>query len=84
MDDSLKLAATLYPDLFGLFLLEEYREKMVETIAELDEDLTMKFLEGEEISIEELKAALRKGVIACEVNPVFCGTAYRNKGVQLV
>lgn len=65
-------------------LAEEYREKMVETIAELDEDLTMKFLEGEEISIEELKAALRKGVIACEVNPVFCGTAYRNKGVQLV
>lgn len=65
-------------------LAEEYREKMVETIAELDEDLTMKFLEGEEISVEELKAALRKGVIACEVNPVLCGTAYRNKGVQLV
>ena len=65
-------------------LAEEYREKMVETIAELDEDLTMKFLEGEEIAVEELKAALRKGVIACEVNPVFCGTAYRNKGVQLV
>lgn len=65
-------------------LAEEYREKMVEAIAELDEDLTMKFLEGEEISIEELKAALRKGVIACEINPVFCGTAYRNKGVQLV
>ena len=65
-------------------LAEEYREKMVEAIAELDEDLTMKFLEGEEISIEELKVALRKGVIACEVNPVFCGTAYRNKGVQLV
>ena len=65
-------------------LAEEYREKMVETIAELDEDLTMKFLEGEEISVEELKAALRKGVIACEVNPVFCGTAYRNKGVQLI
>ncbi|WP_352407134.1 elongation factor G [Acetoanaerobium noterae] len=65
-------------------LAEEYREKMVEAIAELDEDLTMKFLEGEEISIEELKTALRKGVIACEVNPVFCGTAYRNKGVQLI
>ena len=65
-------------------LAEEYREKMVEAIAELDEDLTMKFLEGEEISIEELKTALRKGVIACQVNPVFCGTAYRNKGVQLV
>lgn len=65
-------------------LAVEYREKMVEAIAELDEDLTMKFLDGEEISVDELKAALRKGVIACEINPVFCGTAYRNKGVQLV
>ena len=64
-------------------LAAEYREKMVEAIAELDEDLTMKFLDGEEISVDELKATLRKGVIACEINPVFCGTAYRNKGVQL-
>ena len=63
---------------------EEYREIMVEKIAELDEDLTMKFLEGEEISIEELKAALRKGVIEVKINPVFCGTAYRNKGVPLL
>lgn len=63
---------------------KEYREKMVETIAELDEELTMKYLEGEEISIDELKAALRKGVITCSINPVFCGTAYRNKGVQLI
>lgn len=63
---------------------EEYREIMVEKIAELDEDLTMKFLEGEEISNEELKAALRKGVIEVKINPVFCGTAYRNKGVPLL
>ncbi len=63
---------------------EEYREIMVEKIAELDEELTMKFLEGEEISIEELKAALRKGVIEVKINPVFCGTAYRNKGVPLL
>ena len=63
---------------------EEYREIMVEKIAEIDEDLTMKFLEGEEISIEELKAALRKGVIEVKINPVFCGTAYRNKGVPLL
>ena len=63
---------------------EEYREIMVEKIAELDEDLTMKFLEGEEISVEELKAALRKGVIEVKINPVFCGTAYRNKGVPLL
>ncbi len=63
---------------------EEYREIMVEAIAELDEELTMKFLEGEEISVEELKKALRKGVIETKINPVFCGSAYRNKGVQLV
>ncbi|WFD10384.1 elongation factor G [Tepidibacter hydrothermalis] len=63
---------------------EEYREQLVETIAETDEELMMRYLEGEEISNDELKAALRKAVIACEVNPVFCGTAYKNKGVQLL
>ena len=63
---------------------EEYREIMVEAIAELDEELTMKYLEGEEISVDELKAALRKGVISTAINPVFCGSAYRNKGVQLL
>ena len=63
---------------------QEYRDKMIEAIAELDEDLTMKYLEGEEISVEELKVALRKGVISTSINPVFCGSAYRNKGVQLV
>ncbi len=65
-------------------LAEERREIMVEAIAELDEELTMKFLEGEEISIPELKAALRKGVIDAVINPVFCGSAYRNKGVPLL
>lgn len=63
---------------------EEYREAMVEAVAETDEDLMMKYLEGEEITIEELKAAIRKATIACEMNPVFCGTAYRNKGVQFL
>ena len=63
---------------------EEYREIMVEAIAELDEELTMKYLEGEEISIDELKKTLRKGVISTAINPVFCGSAYRNKGVQLL
>ena len=63
---------------------EEYRAIMVEAIAELDEELTMKYLEGEEISVDELKAALRKGVISTAINPVFCGSAYRNKGVQLL
>ena len=67
-----------------LAIAEERREMMVEAIAELDEDLTMKYLEGEEISVPELKAALRKGVIAAAINPVFCGSAYRNKGVPLL
>ncbi|WEK53814.1 MAG: elongation factor G [Candidatus Cohnella colombiensis] len=62
--------------------VEELRSIMVEKIAELDEDLTMKFLEGEEISIPELKAALRKGVCSVKIFPVVCGSSYRNKGVQ--
>ncbi|HOT26532.1 MAG TPA: elongation factor G, partial [Anaerolineaceae bacterium] len=67
----------------------EYREKaarkraeLVEKIAELDDALIEKFLEGETISLAELKAALRKGVINASVTPVFCGTSLRNKGVQ--
>ncbi|HNH27759.1 MAG TPA: elongation factor G, partial [Anaerolineales bacterium] len=61
---------------------EEARSKMVEKIAELDDELTMKFLEAEEISVDELKAALRKGVIANKATPVFCGSSLKNKGVQ--
>jgi elongation factor G len=61
---------------------EEYRAKMVEAICETDESLMEKFFGEEEISEEELKAALRKACIACEIIPVFCGSAYRNKGVQ--
>ena len=60
------------------------REVLVERIAELDEDLTEKFLEGEEISLEELKKALRKAVINNLATPVFCGSSLKNKGVQLV
>ncbi len=60
----------------------EYREKLVEDIAETDEELMEKYLGGEEITEEELKVALRKACIACDLVPVFCGTAYRNKGVQ--
>lgn len=63
-------------------MAQEWREKMVEAVAETDEELMMKYLEGEEITVEELKTAIRKATIACEMNPVFCGTAYRNKGVQ--
>ncbi|MEI8103397.1 MAG: elongation factor G [Candidatus Moraniibacteriota bacterium] len=63
---------------------KEWREKLVERISETDDALTEKFLNGEEISVEELKAALRKATIATKLIPVMTGTALRNKGVQLV
>ncbi len=62
----------------------EDRATLVERIAELDDDLTVKFLEGEDISLAELKAALRKAVINNKATPVLCGSALRNKGIQLV
>jgi len=61
---------------------ELYHTEMIEKIAELDDDLMMKYLDGEELTTEELKAALRKGTCECAAVPVCCGTAYRNKGVQ--
>ena len=61
---------------------EEYHSKLVEQCVELDEDLMEKYLEGEDISVPELKAALRKGTIAGDAIPCLCGTAYKNKGVQ--
>jgi elongation factor G len=63
---------------------EEARAHMVEKIAELDDDLTMKYLEAQEITVEELKAALRKGVIANQAAAVFCGSSLKNKGVQVL
>jgi elongation factor G len=60
------------------------RAILIERIAELDESLTVKFLEGKKISVEELKVALRRAVIANQATPVFCGSSLRNKGVQLV
>ena len=60
----------------------EYREKLVETVAESDEELMEKYFAGEEISFDELKAAIRKMVVNSEIYPVYCGTAYRNKGIQ--
>ena len=60
----------------------EYREKLVETVAESDEELMEKYFGGEELTIDELKAGIRKLTINSEVYPVYCGTAYRNKGVQ--
>ena len=63
---------------------DDARAYMVEKIAELDDNLTMKYLEGDEITVEELKAALRKGVIANQAAPVFCGSSLKNKGVQVL
>ena len=63
---------------------QEYREKLVEAVAETDEDLMMKYLEGEEITNEELKAGIRKATINVEFYPVLCGSAFKNKGVQLM
>ena len=61
---------------------EEYREKLVEACAEADDDLMEKYLGGEEITEDEIRRAIRKATIACEMTPVTCGTSYRNKGVQ--
>ena len=60
----------------------EYHDELVEKVCELDDDLTMMYLEGETPSVEQMKAALRKGTCECTAIPVCCGSAYRNKGVQ--
>ncbi|MEC5425588.1 elongation factor G [Virgibacillus sp. C22-A2] len=62
----------------------ELRANLIEAVSELDEDLMMKFLEGEEVSNEELKAAVRQATLNVELYPVFCGSAFKNKGVQLI
>ncbi|MCD8036748.1 MAG: elongation factor G [Clostridiales bacterium] len=92
--DLLNMKALIYKDDVGKIIeeqeipadllekAEEYRTNLVESAAELDEELMDKYLSGEELTIPEIKAAIRKGCIACEVVPVFCGSAYRNKGVQ--
>lgn len=61
---------------------EEYRAILIEKAAEADDDLMMKYLEGEEISNDELKAAIRRATCECKLNPVFCGSSYKNKGIQ--
>ncbi|PZE19143.1 elongation factor G [Paenibacillus xerothermodurans] len=64
--------------------VEELRLELIEKVAELDEELTMKYLEGEELTVEEIKSALRTGVVQVKIFPVICGSSYRNKGVQLM
>ncbi|MBM2619154.1 elongation factor G [Actinoplanes sp. LDG1-06] len=60
----------------------EWREKLIETLADVDDAVMEKYLEGEELSLEEIKAAIRRATIASKANPVLCGSAFKNKGVQ--
>ena len=64
--------------------LETYHEQLIETAVEQDDDLMMAYMEGEEVSIEDIKRCIRKGTIALDFFPTFCGSAFKNKGVQLV
>src|SRR5690606_35705042 len=61
---------------------EEQRAKLIEAVADFDEDIMMKYLEGEEITVDELKAAIRKATLQVEFYPVLCGSAFKNKGIQ--
>ena len=92
--DLLEMKAYIYKDDKGMDIdvvdvpadmldkAESYRAELVEAIAENDEELMMKYLEGEELTIEELKKGLRAATISLAITPVLCGTAYRNRGVQ--
>jgi len=94
--DLLTMTATVWEDDLGkeakvveipddlMTQAQEARTHMVERIAELDDELTLKYLEGQEMSVEELKVALRKAVIANKTAPVFCGSSLKNKGVQVL
>ncbi len=63
-------------------LAEKYRNNLIESVAELDEDLMMKYFEGEELTVDEIKTVIRKATISNDIVPICCGTSYRNKGVQ--
>ena len=92
--DLIKMEAIIYEDDLGKVadevaipddmkdLADEYREKLLEAVAEEDDDLMEKYLGGEEISEDEIKKAIRKATIACKMTPVTCGSSYRNRGVQ--
>ncbi|KMZ43295.1 MULTISPECIES: elongation factor G [Bacillales] len=94
MVDLIEMKAIVYTDDLGktsdsaeipadlLARCEELRMAMVEAAAEQDEELMMKYLEGEELTNDEIRAALRKGTIECKLTPVMCGSSYKNKGVQ--
>ncbi|MHC8515182.1 elongation factor G [Sporosarcina sp. ITBMC105] len=94
--DLIEMKANFYPDDTGMNVevgdipeeyqaqAEEYREKLIEAVVDFDEDLMEKYLGGETLSVEEIKTAIRKATLAVEFYPVVCGTAFKNKGVQLV
>ncbi|MTI94234.1 MAG: elongation factor G [Firmicutes bacterium] len=94
--DIVRMEAIIYSDDLGtesrreqipaeyLEVAQEYREKLVEAVAEFDETLTDKYLEGEEISVDEIMAALRTATLSNALVPVLCGSSYKNKGVQLL
>ncbi|MDU2184055.1 MAG: elongation factor G, partial [Negativicoccus succinicivorans] len=92
--DLIKMKACHYEGDHGIDIVEseipadmldkakEYRAKLIEAVAETDDELMMKYLEGEELTTEEIQAGIRKATIATTMNPVACGSAYKNKGVQ--
>lgn len=94
--DLVKMHAVIYKDDLGKEMeiteipedlkekADEYREQLVESVAETDEELMMKYLEGEELTEEELIAGIRKGTVNVDFTPVLCGSSYKNKGVQLL
>ena len=94
--DLIEMKAEIYKDDLGKVMEEteipadmmekaqEYRQILLEAVAESDEELLMKFLEGEELTVEEIKTAIRRMTIANEMVPVLCGSAYKNKGIQLL
>lgn len=94
MVDLIKMDAIIYTDDLGKTSeevaipddmkekAEEYRQILLDAVAETDDELMMKYLEGEELTEEEIKAAIRKATIDCKMTPVLCGSSYKNKGVQ--
>lgn len=92
--DLVKMEAIVYEDDLGkvatevdipddmIDMAEDYRDKLLEACAELDDDFMEKYLGGEEVTIDEVKAIIRRGTIDCKMTPVTCGTSYRNRGVQ--
>lgn len=94
--DLVKMRAEVYYDDLGKDVRDEeipadmmdkatqYHDAMLEALSEVDEEIMMKYLEGEEVTIDEIKTAIRKGTIENQIIPVLCGTAYRNKGIQML